>query len=967
MPGQMVELRRGARPAQLGDVLAWGGDGWEPQASGPRAFGTTHVHTPTVPTIQMGHIRSPNFVSGSAGWEIRETGDAEFNDVTIRGTIYATAGSIGGWTISADNIAKNNATLHSDGYLSLGTGDDIVRLDAQDDDWRIWVGDATAGDAPFRVDKYGGVWATDITAQGSIRATVFEKSMVSCHAGTLVVVKSAGKLYGDYTVGGNLELEDPPGGGWLFDDGDIVLVKEEYQGSVYTTWITVYRTGTENYYTTDYESGVTPHTYKEGAVAVDYGQSGDGGVEITADGSNAPHLKVFSHAGEPWDTTTEHVRLGNLNGLADYESDEYGIFVGDYSGDKWLAYDPTNSLRIRGDALIEGTVTADKLAIGNMLFSEAQGLLLLGPFGEISATAWYSPRGQKATLSGGFHQEAGRWIGTRALVVEEATTNLITNPSFETNTTGWAGTGGSSIAKSTDEAFKGSASCKITNTDASGYAYITVVNNPTQADDYAASMWVKGSANSVGETAAIQLYESGGAQGAQYSSGSVTLTREWQKVEVTHTVLQSDRTKLYVFVVLYDSADTHYMYFDAVQCEQQAYLTSYCDGSLGSGYAWTGTAHNSTSTRTATEVNLDERVGLISGNDTVSLRVVMQMGYDADARWPRGSGYNYLLTGYGAGGAWIIVAYDETDDKFSLYLNGAERCQSSAQTFAAGDWVDLVVTLDFGNDSYIIYVDGEADGSDTTALTAPAVTEWNLGSSQAGTFVAGCAYAELAAFDKVLSAAEVAQLYNLQRPLVDAGAQDTPGIYVLDGKFKVASSSSGNRIEMDADEIAGYNSSGTKQFYLQASDGAAMAGAGAIVLNAAGFEVHTTGEQNIYSKWYNSQITTYTSCFGFGNLQLTDPASHTYGSMNFGVRHDANNQSGIACWLNQVDVTIQKAGSWRTVLNCNYDKIWIESVPLRVGTGTADPATGIEDGMIFYRTDTHKFRGRVNGAWVNLN
>lgn len=41
------------------------------------------------------HIRSTGFVSGSFGYELQGDGDSEFNNVVVRGTIYATAGLIG--------------------------------------------------------------------------------------------------------------------------------------------------------------------------------------------------------------------------------------------------------------------------------------------------------------------------------------------------------------------------------------------------------------------------------------------------------------------------------------------------------------------------------------------------------------------------------------------------------------------------------------------------------------------------------------------------------------------------------------------------------------------------------------------------------------------------------------------------------------------------------------------------------
>lgn len=53
-------------------------------------------------------LRSSNYVAATSGWSIEGDGDAEFNNVTVRGTIYATAGEIGGLTIT--------------GALTLGTG-----------------------------------------------------------------------------------------------------------------------------------------------------------------------------------------------------------------------------------------------------------------------------------------------------------------------------------------------------------------------------------------------------------------------------------------------------------------------------------------------------------------------------------------------------------------------------------------------------------------------------------------------------------------------------------------------------------------------------------------------------------------------------------------------------------------------------------------------------------------------------
>ena len=107
-----------------------------------------------------GSIRSKNFY-------ITPQGNAFFN-----GTMTATAGAIGGWTIGATTLTGGNATLSSTGNLTLGTGNDVVRLSADDATYRIWVGHATAASAPFRVTKAGVLTASSATITGTITSTL---------------------------------------------------------------------------------------------------------------------------------------------------------------------------------------------------------------------------------------------------------------------------------------------------------------------------------------------------------------------------------------------------------------------------------------------------------------------------------------------------------------------------------------------------------------------------------------------------------------------------------------------------------------------------------------------------------------------------------------------------------------------------------------------------------------------------
>lgn len=77
------------------------------------------------------YAQSTGYVAGSAGWRINGDGTAEFSGVVVRGTVYATAGQIGGITIASNAVragqtAYNTGSgfhLGSDGRLSLGNSE----------------------------------------------------------------------------------------------------------------------------------------------------------------------------------------------------------------------------------------------------------------------------------------------------------------------------------------------------------------------------------------------------------------------------------------------------------------------------------------------------------------------------------------------------------------------------------------------------------------------------------------------------------------------------------------------------------------------------------------------------------------------------------------------------------------------------------------------------------------------------
>jgi hypothetical protein len=73
-------------------------------------------------------IQSGNFLSGSSGFQLKDDGNVEFNNMLVRGTIYALAGEIGGWTI-ADNELYATTTGIIRTSSTAGSGNNGVVLD----------------------------------------------------------------------------------------------------------------------------------------------------------------------------------------------------------------------------------------------------------------------------------------------------------------------------------------------------------------------------------------------------------------------------------------------------------------------------------------------------------------------------------------------------------------------------------------------------------------------------------------------------------------------------------------------------------------------------------------------------------------------------------------------------------------------------------------------------------------------
>ena len=104
----------------------------------------------------MAVLQSYNYIYRHLGFQITGTGNAEFNDVFLRGVIEAVAGGIiGGWTITD---------------TGLEAGSELTRLVIDTEDG-IYFGGETPDSAPFHVNRYGYAKFQDVFMRGVIEAT----------------------------------------------------------------------------------------------------------------------------------------------------------------------------------------------------------------------------------------------------------------------------------------------------------------------------------------------------------------------------------------------------------------------------------------------------------------------------------------------------------------------------------------------------------------------------------------------------------------------------------------------------------------------------------------------------------------------------------------------------------------------------------------------------------------------------
>lgn len=194
------------------------------------------------------------------------------------------------------------------------------------------------------------------------------------------------------------------------------------------------------------------------------------------------------------------------------------------------------------------------------------------------------------------------------ILVPEATTNYITNPSMRYDTTGWesAGIGTLYVERSFDTARFGMTSLFVGMEE--NYAQMGVffrVNSLSGIQgSVTASVYVRGApqvrnpvVGTIPRTPKLRLRLIDNPTGKEWVSKTITPSAEkWTRLSATGILTGSNDVRMYVEATESPGAAIFGFYLDGAQLEKKAYPTTYCDGDQP-GCRWNLTAHGSISTR----------------------------------------------------------------------------------------------------------------------------------------------------------------------------------------------------------------------------------------------------------------------------------------------------------------------------------------------------------------------------------
>lgn len=318
---------------------------------------TTLVITPQASNT----IRSTSYTSGLLGWNISALGNAEFNNIDVRGAIHSSIFTYNAINVTAGTqvITPSGAKLKSDVVVTASPtyGTTTFTIDAVDQD-----GITHAASQLFAVNdiirlKDGLIGDTWFKVTAVSDQTTFWRYTASIQAGTANVTYRAGQGIPDYGASGK---------------GGIILTADQ-TNAPYLQMFT--------------------------------------------------HAATFSSADASGTlNVTPQLRLGNLNGAYGFSSDIYGLGAGQYgtASKSWLTVEQTNGIRMGSNttARMQLAVDGSGFLANSSISWDISGNLTVAANATIAGWSVTSTRLSNGTthIASGYDVPAGQvaWFGKSA-------------------------------------------------------------------------------------------------------------------------------------------------------------------------------------------------------------------------------------------------------------------------------------------------------------------------------------------------------------------------------------------------------------------------------------------------------------------------------------------------------------------------------------------------------------------------
>lgn len=364
--------------------------------------------------------------------------------------------------------------------------------------------------------------------------------------------------------------------------------------------------------------------------------------------------------------------------------------------------------------------------------------------------------GQVAQTAGGLYFRQGKF--DKGVVVASATTNYVPNPRAANGTTGWTfsegGSGGGlfttnylNLSDGEEAGLIGSTAFRLLSSSGANNAFAVTAGLVSVANGASVALSCrvrKYSAN----TGYVGIYDVSNTVLRASVNVAALADVGWQYVTVTWTNTTGAAATVRVQINNSAGGNNVNLLFTECQLEARAFSTPYCDGSLP-GHTWSGTAHNSSSSRSNAALTYE-----VTGNVPTAAGTVMG--------WVLLSNNSQINTLFRCEGA--------TAGTMVLRTNGAgaeaqwgTTAALGGGTIAAATWTHLTMT--YNGATLRLYVNGVEVASGAASGFDGAPATFALGRTLGGSQFLDGMIDSFCVVNRVLPAAEVRSIYESNAPV----------------------------------------------------------------------------------------------------------------------------------------------------------------------------------------------------------